>query len=78
MLSIGWEVDDGYCGKSRPQTTQIDEQDLEGMTKEEARRYIEERVQNDFNEKIQWFFTDYGLEDFEEWEPSLEDEEDED
>jgi len=57
-MKITWEVDDGYCGKSRPQTTEIDDEELaEYETEEEKEKFIEECIQQDFEQRITWHIT---------------------
>lgn len=51
VLIVTWEVDDGYAGKSRPQTTKIPLGDLEGRDRQSV---IEEYVQEDFQNKVSW------------------------
>jgi hypothetical protein len=66
-ITVKWEVEDGYAGKSRPQKTIIDtERDMqEGewdeMSQEERMEYIEECVQEDFDQKISFAIEDYGI-----------------
>ncbi|MEO7046582.1 MAG: hypothetical protein ABI091_14825 [Ferruginibacter sp.] len=56
-MEITWEVEDGYSGKSRPQHTEIDDQDIaECKTKEEFEKLINEAVQEDFEQTISFFF----------------------
>ena len=55
---IRWEVEDGYVGKSRPQSTSIprDEWD-ECVTQEDRDALIEEWVQFDFEQRIRWYIN---------------------
>lgn len=54
-MRVRWEVEDGYVGKSRPQETYINDIELELCeTKEEKEKYINERIQEDFEQKITW------------------------
>ena len=54
-MIVNWEVEDGYIGKSRPQHTVIDDDELaERETEEEKEQLIEECIQDDFNQKISW------------------------
>lgn len=54
-MKITWEVEDGYCGKSRPQFTEVDDSDLEACeTEEERNQLIEEAIQEDFEQNITW------------------------
>lgn len=56
-MEITWQVEDGYVGKSRPQYTEIPDEDLEGMTEEEKEDYIYQWIQQDFDDKISWVIT---------------------
>ena len=54
-MIVNWEVNDGYCGKSRPQQTVIpDEELVDCETELEREELIQEYVSNDFNSKISW------------------------
>jgi hypothetical protein len=56
-MRVYWEVDDGYVGKSAPQYTDISDDDiLECETDEEAMELITDSIQEDFNQKIRWYF----------------------
>lgn len=58
-MTVTWEVDDGYCGGSRQQHTEIDDDELaECETEEERQKLIEEYVQNDFEQLVSWNITD--------------------
>ena len=57
-MKITWEVEDGYCGKSRPQHTEINDDELaEYETKEEKEEFIREEIQHDFEQSISWSET---------------------
>lgn len=56
-MKVIWEVDDGYCGKSAPQTTIIDDDELADIPPNEVDDYINECVQDDFEQKISWYIT---------------------
>lgn len=63
-LKIKWEAEDGYCGKSRPQTLIIETQDYleddhhyEEMTEDEKQKLIDERVYEDFQQKVTYSIT---------------------
>ena len=57
-MIITWEVEDGYVGKSRPQKTTIDNDELaECDTDEEKNEYIEQCIQEDFMMNISWSET---------------------
>lgn len=54
-MKITWEVEDGYIGKKRSQYTDIDDEELaEYDTDEEKEKFIEECIQEDFNQNISW------------------------
>ena len=54
-MIIIWEVEDGYMGKSRPQETEIDDDELaEYETEEEKEEFIRNEIQNDFEQTISW------------------------
>lgn len=57
MITVTWEVDDGYCGGSRPQELTIDDYEVEGMDENEKRSYIEDCVQDAFEQNIRWEIT---------------------
>lgn len=47
--SFMWEVDDGYCGGSAPQYTQVDESEIhECETLDDAVKLVEDAIENDF------------------------------
>ena len=65
MVEVTWEIEDGYAGGSRPQFTQVDDDELkEKETEEEKKEFIEECVNGDFKQ-MSYSITDYGLEDLE-------------
>lgn len=55
-IDVTWEVEDGYAGKSRPQKTRVYLDDIQDSETAEdmihALRYL---IQEDFNEKIDWY-----------------------
>jgi len=57
-IKIHWQVEDGYVGKSRPQTTTVrpfddlGQEEWEEMNDKERDEYIQECVQNDFDQTI--------------------------
>ncbi len=56
-MKITWEIEDGYVGKSRPQYTTVDDDELALCeTEQEREQLIEEAVQYDF-ENITWSIT---------------------
>lgn len=57
-MKIIWEVDDGYVGGSRPQTTEIDEWDIENCDDiDEAMQMIDDEIKADYNQKISWYMN---------------------
>jgi hypothetical protein len=61
-FKVKWEVEDGYVGKARPQTSEMDEDDFDGCeTRVDVERVILDFVQEDFNQQISWSVT--GLDD---------------
>jgi hypothetical protein len=55
-MKVKWEVDDGYVGASRPQVTEVDDDELaECETEDEREHLINERIQEDFDERINWY-----------------------
>ena len=57
-MKITWEVEDGYIGKSRPQFTEIDDDELaECSTDEEREEFIEQCIHEDFMSNISWSET---------------------
>ena len=57
-MIVIWEVDDGYCGGSRPHETVIDDSEFEYCeTEEERQEIIDDAVRNDFEQTISWFIT---------------------
>ena len=57
-MEVTWQVDDGYCCGSRPQYTEIDDDDLsECETDEEREKLINSAIQEDFALHITWYIT---------------------
>ena len=57
-MKITWEVEDGYCGKSRPQHTIIDDDELAYCeTEEDREKLIEDTIHGDFIQNITWSET---------------------
>lgn len=68
-ITVKWEVEDGYVGKSRPQKTFIDiekelmsEEEWDELSKAEKMEHIESIVQEDFEQRISFGIEDYGIE----------------
>ena len=55
-MRVYWEVDDGYVG-NRPRFTEIDDDEiLEYETPEDMMQFISDCVQDDFDQRITWYF----------------------
>lgn len=55
---ITYEVEDGYVGGSRPHSVKISNDDLdEYETESEIEAFIEECVQEDFEQNVSWTIT---------------------
>ena len=60
-MRVTWTVEDGYAGKSRPQHTEVPDNELEACeTDEEREQLINNTVQEDFNDRIAWVITNKG------------------
>ena len=58
-MIVRWQIEDGYCGGSRPQETEIDDDELNELkTDEEKEKFIEECIQFDFEQNISWVRID--------------------
>ena len=56
-MKVTWEVDDGYVGR-RPQSTEVDDDDLRDCeTIEEARELVNEVIQEAFENEITWYLN---------------------
>ena len=54
-MKVFWEVEDGYCGKHRPQSTEVNDALLDACENDEEREeMIEQCVQEDFEQKTSW------------------------
>ena len=66
-ITVHWQVEDGYVGKSRPQKTiikpydDLGQEEWEEMSESERDEYIEQCVQDDFDQKVSFAIdnTDY-------------------
>ena len=54
MLEVIWQVEDGYAGPGRVQRTYIHDDELEGLSRVDRQALIEQRVREDYEEKIYW------------------------
>lgn len=63
-FEIKWSVNDGYVGKDRPQylvvdvEDEMDKEDWDAMTDEEKHNFLEERVQDAFDQEISFEIED--------------------
>lgn len=56
-MQFEWEVDDGYAGKSRPQKTEVpDDEIMECESLDEAIVLVHDSVQEDFNQRVSWHY----------------------
>ena len=53
-IDFSWEVEDGYAGASRPQSTSVEESDFEDMEADEIKVQIREQIDDEFNSSISW------------------------
>jgi len=57
-MEVTWEIEDGYCGGSRPQTTEVPDDELdECETESDCQTLIDEYVQADFENTVSWCIT---------------------
>jgi len=59
-MRVRWQVEDGYAGGSRPQYTEIDNEEIRDVADNpaEVEELIREYVQHDF-EALGWFYCGY-------------------
>lgn len=67
-ITVKWEVEDGYVGGDRPHCTKIDLlmdfdtiEEWESLPEEKKREYIADIVQEDFEQKISFGISDFGI-----------------
>jgi len=54
-MIVTWEVDDGYCGGSRPHEVHVDDGELDECESESERdELIALYIQNSFEQTISW------------------------
>lgn len=56
-MKIRWEISDGYAGGSRPHYTEIDDEDLEGLSEKEKDEYIEDWVRGEFEQRVYYSWS---------------------
>jgi hypothetical protein len=55
-MKVRWAVDDGYVGKGREHTTEVDDDELaECETEQEREDLIAEYIEEDFRQIISWY-----------------------
>jgi len=57
MIEVTWQAEDGYCGGSRPHTIKFDDDEVEDMDAEERQEFIENAVQEEFEQTVTWEIT---------------------
>lgn len=56
-MKVYWEVEDGFIGKSRPQSTEIPDEEISACPNLEAAMYlINEYIQADFENNVTFGF----------------------
>ncbi len=60
-MEVRWEVEDGYVGKSRPQSFELNLEELiDGDYEiEDAMSQVHDEVQEEFVNRITWCFSNY-------------------
>ena len=59
-MKIEWEVEDGYCGGSRPQSTEVPDDELqECSSREEQELLVTEYIDHDFVQRISFFVKNF-------------------
>ena len=53
-IKVRWQVEDGYAGGARPQSTTLNLEDFEGCSDEQIVEMIEQCIQDDFEQSISW------------------------
>ena len=51
-MKVHWQVEDGYAGKSRPQVTNVDDEDWLDTPPEDRQEMLEGYVREDFDNSI--------------------------
>jgi len=66
-ITVRWEVEDGYSGKSRPQATDfkpsdwVEEDVWNNASEDEKKTLIEQAVRDDFENRITFVVYDFGV-----------------
>lgn len=59
-IEVRWQVEDGYCGKSRHQNFDLDLEDFAGCESEvEYEHVLDGAVQEEFENRIAWRCDNY-------------------
>jgi hypothetical protein len=69
-MIVRWEVEDGYAGKSRPQRTEVDDEDYLDTPPDEREDFLYECIREDFDNKIGFYIQgtdDVPEDDGERW-----------
>ena len=67
IIKVLWQVDDGYIGKTRRQSTKINtddwmcQEEWDELSKLDKIAHIESAVEEDFEQRISFFIDDYGI-----------------
>lgn len=59
-IKLTYQIDDGYRGGARPQTTTIDTDDFEGMSEAEIDNALCEILQEDMLQRVSWSCPRYA------------------
>lgn len=65
MFEIRYQIEEGYCGGSRPQYCYIDGYEIEDMTEEDLKNYFWDTIQEDMISKV--YAVSSMEEEFIEW-----------
>jgi len=65
-IEVTWEVDDGYAGPSRPQSTVVDLEDFEDLSEQAIEVLLYEIVGEDFSQNIGYSITSAAVSDIQE------------
>lgn len=55
-MKIKWNIDCGYINPMPDQELEIDDEELEDMDEEEIKDYIRESVQEEFYQKVSYYW----------------------
>lgn len=61
-IELSWQVEDGYAGGARPQTTYFDAAEFEGCeSREEVQNLLEELMHEELMNKVSWTASNYEV-----------------